>query len=124
MAGWMPAISHGDDYIEINGRRIDYVSERSPDDCRWGQRGIDLVMECTGIFTDAEKAASHINAGAGRVLVSAPAKGADATIVYGVNHDILTPEMKIISERILHNKLPRTAGKCPSGLLRHCAGGS
>ena len=62
-----------------------------------GQRGIDLVMECTGIFTDADKAASHIDAGAGRVLVSAPSKGADATIVYGVNHDILTPEMKIIS---------------------------
>ena len=91
------AISHGDDYIEIDGRRIDYISERSPDDCGWGKRGIDLVMECTGIFTDAEKAASHINAGAGRVLVSAPSKGADATIVYGVNHDILTPEMKIIS---------------------------
>ena len=91
------AISHSDDYIEINGRRIDYISERSPDECRWGQRGIDLVMECTGIFTDADKAASHIDAGAGRVLVSAPSKGADATIVYGVNHDILTPEMKIIS---------------------------
>ena len=91
------AISHGDDYIEINGRRIDYISERSPADCRWGQRGIDLVMECTGIFTDADKAASHIDAGAGRVLVSAPSKGADATIVYGVNHDILTPKMKIIS---------------------------
>ena len=91
------AISHSDDYIEINGRRIDYISERSPDECRGGQRGIDLVMECTGIFTDADKAASHIDAGAGRVLVSAPSKGADATIVYGVNHDILTPEMKIIS---------------------------
>jgi glyceraldehyde 3-phosphate dehydrogenase len=59
--------------------------------------GIDIVMECTGIFTEREKAAQHLEAGAKRVLVSAPSKGADITVVYGVNHDKMTTEHKVIS---------------------------
>ena len=90
-------ISHGNDFLEVDGHRITYMSHRDPEACAWGDRGIDLVMECTGIFTSAEAATRHLEAGAGRVLVSAPSKGADATIVYGVNHDSLTPEMRIIS---------------------------
>ena len=90
-------ISHGADYLEIDGHRIAYMSHRDPEQCAWGERGIDLVMECTGIFTSAEAARRHLQAGAGRVLVSAPSQGADATIVYGVNHDSLTSEMRIIS---------------------------
>ena len=90
-------ISHGTDFIEIDGHRIAYMSHRNPESCGWGDRGIDLVMECTGIFTSADAAKQHLDAGAGRVLVSAPSSGADATIVYGVNHDRLTPEMRIIS---------------------------
>jgi glyceraldehyde 3-phosphate dehydrogenase len=75
-------VASGDDFLEVDGHRIAYMSHRDPEACAWGERGVDLVMEC---------------AGAGRVLVSAPSSGADATIVYGVNHDSLTPDMRIIS---------------------------
>ena len=90
-------VSHGDDFLEVDGHRIAYMSHRDPEACAWADRGIDLVMECTGIFTSAKAATRHLDAGAGRVLVSAPSSGADATIVYGVNHDSLTPDMRIIS---------------------------
>ena len=90
-------VSHGDDFLEVDGHRIAYMSHPDPEACAWADRGIDLVMECTGIFTSAEAARRHLDAGAGRVLVSAPSSGADATIVYGVNHDSLTPDMRIIS---------------------------
>ena len=90
-------VSHGDDFLEVDGHRIAYMSHRDPEACAWADRGIDLVMECTGIFTSAEAARRRLDAGAGRVLVSAPSSGADATIVYGVNHDSLTPDMRIIS---------------------------
>ena len=90
-------VSHGDDFLEVDGHRIAYMSHRDPEACAWADRGIDLVMECTGIFTSAEAATRHLDAGAGRVLVSAPSSGADATVVYGVNHDSLTPDMRIIS---------------------------
>ena len=65
-------VGFGDGYIEIDGRRIAYMSHRNPEDCDWAGRGIELVMECTGVFTDAETAGRHIGAGASRVLVSAP----------------------------------------------------
>ena len=90
-------VNHGEGFIEVDGRRIDYLSHRDPETCEWGQRGIDLVMDCTGIFTTAEDAQRHLASGAGRVLVSAPSKGADATIVFGVNENSLNPGMKIIS---------------------------
>jgi glyceraldehyde 3-phosphate dehydrogenase len=90
-------IDYGSDYLEVDGHHIAYMSHREPEQCAWGERGIDLVMECTGIFTSAANAKRHLEAGAGRVLVSAPSKGADATIVYGVNHDSLTSQMRIIS---------------------------
>lgn len=90
-------VSHGDGFIEVGGQKITYMSHRNPAACDWGGRGIDLVMECTGIFTDAEKARMHVDAGAARVLVSAPSKGADATIVYGVNHASLTAGMTVVS---------------------------
>ena len=90
-------INYGEGFIEVDGERIDYLSHRDPEACKWGERDIDLVMECTGIFTAAEDAQRHIASGAGRVLVSAPSKGADATIVFGVNQDNLNPGMKIIS---------------------------
>ena len=85
------------DYLDVDGHRIAYMSHRQPEQCAWGERGIDLVMECTGIFTSAVDATRHLEAGADRVLVSAPSSGADATIVYGVNHENLTSDMRIIS---------------------------
>ena len=90
-------VSHGDDFLEVDGHRIAYMSHRDTEACAWADRGIDLVMECTGIFTSAKAATRHLDAGAGRVLVSAPSSGADATVVYGVNHYSLTPDMRIIS---------------------------
>ena len=78
-------------------RPIKVLAERDPKKLPWKALGIDIVMECTGIFTDKEKAAVHLEAGAKRVLVSAPSKGADLTVVYGVNHDKLKAEHKVVS---------------------------
>ena len=67
---------------------------RSLEDLNWSNDGIDIVMECTGIFTHRDKAADHLKAGAKRVLISAPGAGADKTIVYGVNHKNLSADDK------------------------------
>jgi glyceraldehyde 3-phosphate dehydrogenase len=76
---------------------IRVLAERDPSKLPWGEMGVDIVMECTGIFTDKDKASAHLDAGAKRVLVSAPASGADLTVVYGVNHDKLTGDHKVVS---------------------------
>ena len=73
------------------------LAEHDPTKLPWKDLGIDIVMECTGIFTDKEKAQAHLEAGAKRVLVSAPSKGADLTVVYGVNHDKLKADHKVVS---------------------------
>src|SRR5690606_747308 len=86
------------DYMDIGiGKPIRVLAIKDPSQLPWKDLGIDIVMECTGIFTDKEKAKVHLDAGAKRVLVSAPSKGADLTVVYGVNHDKLTPEHKVVS---------------------------
>lgn len=85
------------DYIRVGGHNIRVISERDPTKLPWGELDVDIVMECTGIFTAADKAVVHIEAGAKRVLVSAPSDGADATIVFGVNDNTLTPDMKVVS---------------------------
>jgi len=81
--------------IDAGRGPIEVTAIRNPADLPWGH--VDIVMECTGIFTDREKAAIHLENGASRVLVSAPSKGADKTIVYGVNHDVLSAEDLIVS---------------------------
>jgi glyceraldehyde 3-phosphate dehydrogenase len=88
--------AEGNDLI-IDGRRIHVTAEREPGRLPHGDNGIDLVLECTGFFTDRDKAGAHLTAGAKKVLVSAPAKGADLTVVYGVNHERLTAEHMIVS---------------------------
>ncbi|MGI9405474.1 MAG: type I glyceraldehyde-3-phosphate dehydrogenase [Hyphomicrobiaceae bacterium] len=85
------------DMIEVGTGPIKVLAERNPADLPWGDLGVDVVFECTGIFTDADKAKAHLDAGAKRVLVSAPSKGADMTVVYGVNHDKLEAGHKIVS---------------------------
>ncbi len=72
-------------------------AERDPAQLPWGDLGVDVALECTGIFTDREGASKHLSAGAKKVLISAPAKGADITVVYGVNHDALGDGHKIVS---------------------------
>ena len=76
-----------DDVLIVNGAEIAVVSAKSPADLPWKQYGVDIVIESTGLFTEAEKAKGHITAGAKKVIISAPAKGEDVTIVMGVNHD-------------------------------------
>jgi glyceraldehyde 3-phosphate dehydrogenase len=83
--------------MHVAGNKVRFLSERDPEALDWGALGVDVVMECTGIFTDADKAAVHLRGGAKKVLVSAPSKGADLTVVYGVNHTLISPEHKIIS---------------------------
>ena len=83
--------------IVVNGKRIHVTAEKDPSKLPHGAQGVELVLECTGFFTDRESAQKHIDAGAKRVLISAPAKGVDLTVVYGVNDDKLTPDMTIVS---------------------------
>lgn len=83
--------------MTVDGHKIQVFAERDPKNLPWGDLGIDVLMECTGIFTARDKAAVHLEQGAKKVLVSAPSSGADATIVYGVNHDVLTAEHKVVS---------------------------
>lgn len=91
-------ISFDNDEIIIAGKkRVKVYSEKDPVNLPWGELGVDLVLECTGLFTDKEKASAHITAGAKKVLISAPAKGDLKTVVYNVNHEILTSEDNIIS---------------------------
>ena len=87
----------GDQMDVALSQPIRVLAERDPSKLPWGDMGIDIVMECTGIFTDKDKASAHLDAGAKRVLVSAPASGADLTVVYGVNHDKLTGDHRVVS---------------------------
>jgi glyceraldehyde 3-phosphate dehydrogenase len=86
----------GNDLI-IDGKRIKVSAERDPANLPHAANGVDIALECTGFFTDKESGQKHIAAGAKRVLISAPAKGVDLTVVYGVNHDKLTADHVIVS---------------------------
>jgi len=88
--------AEGDQMI-VGNRAIRVTSERDPARLPHGAMGVDIALECTGIFTDRDKAALHLEAGAKRVLISAPAKGPDMTVVYGVNHEALTADHRIVS---------------------------
>lgn len=85
------------DYLKIGRHNAKVFAEKDPKNLPWKELNIDVCMECTGIFTDKEKAIVHLDAGAKRVLVSAPSKGADLTVVYGVNHQKLSAEHKVVS---------------------------
>ena len=90
-------VSVDDDAIVVNGKRIAVTAERDPANLPHAAMGVDIALECTGFFTDAAKAGAHITAGAKKVLISAPGKNVDLTVVYGVNHDKLTAEHNIVS---------------------------
>ncbi len=82
---WDADIEVVDDGIKVNGDLITIITEKDPKALPWGELGVDLVVESTGVFSDREKAAQHLDAGAPLVIVSAPSNGADATFVVGVN---------------------------------------
>lgn len=90
-------VSHDNESIHVNGDRIATSAVRNPAELPWQDYGIDVVLECTGAFTSREKAAAHLTAGARKVIVSAPAANADATVVFGVNDQILSAQHQIIS---------------------------
>jgi glyceraldehyde 3-phosphate dehydrogenase len=83
--------------IVVNGKRIHVTAEKDPAKLPHSANGVEIALECTGFFADREGGQKHLDAGAKRVLISAPAKGADLTVVYGVNDDKLTPEHTIVS---------------------------
>src|SRR5437762_5295097 len=85
------------DSISLGNGKIKVTAVRDPNTLPWKDLGIDIALECTGIFTAKDKASAHLTAGAKRVLVSAPADGADLTVVYGVNHDRLKREHLVVS---------------------------
>ena len=111
-----------EDCMVINGDRIKVLAEKDPAKMPWQEMGVDIVFECTGRFTAKEKAAAHINAGAKKVIISAPGTDVDATVVYGVNHKILSADHKVISNgscttnclapivKILHEKIGVVSG--------------
>ncbi|MFD2578523.1 type I glyceraldehyde-3-phosphate dehydrogenase [Novosphingobium colocasiae] len=86
----------GDDLV-VNGKRIKVTAERDPANLPHAENGIDIAFECTGFFTDKASAGKHLDAGAKRVLISAPAKNVDLTVVFGVNHDKLTADHVVVS---------------------------
>jgi len=85
------------DTIDVGTGPIKVTAVRNPAELPHREMGVDIVMECTGIFTSKEKASAHLQAGAKKVIISAPAEGADLTVVYGVNHDKLSSEHVVIS---------------------------
>ena len=85
------------DSISLGNGKIKVTAERDPSKLPWKDLGVDIALECTGLFTTKDKASAHLTAGAKRVLVSAPADNADMTIVYGVNHDKLTKDHMVVS---------------------------
>lgn len=90
-------VKAGDHKLTVAGKDISVSSVRDPSELPWQEKKVDVVFECTGIFTKREDADRHIKAGAPKVLISAPAKGEDITVVYGVNHKLIKPEHKVVS---------------------------
>ena len=90
-------VSHDAESLTVNGDRIAITALRNPEELPWKDHKVDVVFECTGLFTKRDKAAAHLAAGARKVIISAPSPDADAMVVYGVNHNTLTADHQIIS---------------------------
>lgn len=89
--------TQGNDTLLINNQSIRYLRIKNPEELPWQELGVDIVLECTGLFNKRDAAAAHLRAGANKVLISAPASDADLTVVYGVNHDAIRDDMQVIS---------------------------
>jgi glyceraldehyde 3-phosphate dehydrogenase (phosphorylating) len=90
-------VATGDNWMDVGRGRIRVTAERDPTKLPWRELGVDVALECTGFFTKREAAAKHLEAGAKKVVISAPADGADLTVVMGVNHEALKPSHQVIS---------------------------
>src|SRR6201984_1253269 len=90
-------VTSGDDWMDAGRGKIRVTAERDPAKLPWKELGVDVALECTGIFTKREAAAKHLEAGAKKVIISAPADGVDFTVVMGVNHDELKASHQVIS---------------------------
>lgn len=90
-------VSDTEKYLIVNGDRMRVFCDRDPRNLPWKELGVDVVLECTGAFRTKEKCLAHLEGGAKKVLISAPGKGVDATVVYGVNQDVLTADMTVVS---------------------------
>ena len=90
-------VSFDEDSISVDGRRIEVSAEKDPANLAWGDAGVDIVLESTGFFTDGTKAKAHLDAGAKKVIISAPGKNVDGTFVWGVNHTDYTADQNVIS---------------------------
>ena len=96
--GTLPTrVETGEDWMDFGRGKVKVTTEHDPTKLPWKELGVDIAFECTGIFAARDKAAMHLEAGARRVLISAPASGADLTVVYGVNHDRLTRDHTVVS---------------------------
>lgn len=91
------SVTHTDTHLVVDHREIRMLSEPNPEKLPWKELGIDIVLECSGIFTQRDKAMKHLTAGAKKVLISAPANDADLTVVYGVNHQTIKSDHAIVS---------------------------
>ncbi len=94
---WKGTVEADGNYMVVDGKRILVTAERDPANLPHAANGVDIALECTGFFADKESASKHLTAGAKRVLISAPAKGVDLTVVFGVNHEKITAEHTVIS---------------------------
>ncbi|ADR36596.1 type I glyceraldehyde-3-phosphate dehydrogenase [Oceanithermus profundus] len=90
-------VTYDDEFIVVDGKKIHATATRNPEELPWGEMGVDVVIESTGVFRDREGASKHLKAGAKKVIITAPAKDPDVTVVIGVNEKDLKPEHKIIS---------------------------
>ena len=109
------SVAHDDNSITVDGDRFQVFSERDPANIPWGDVGADIVLECTGFFTDATQAAAHIKAGAKKVIISAPAKNEDVTLVLGVNDGMYDPA----KHHVVSNASCTTNGLAPVAKVLH-----
>ena len=109
------SVEHTDDALIIDGREIKVLQVKDPAALPWDDLGVELVLESTGLFTDADKASAHLTAGAGKVIISAPAKGEDITIVLGVNEDKYDPA----SHNVISNASCTTNCLAPAAKVVH-----
>ena len=106
------------EYLVVDGKKVKVLAQTDPAKLPWGELGVEIVVESTGRFTEGAKAKAHLEAGAKKVIISAPAKGEDITIVMGVNEDKYEADKYL--QRFLHHQLPGSVHQSSAGKLWYC----